>query len=329
MANVTLQSAINTISSEIDSVVSSVSAKQDKISTVGNTNLLLAPSSAGGQPSSKPVSDFVLKSEVQNSLTSTSTNTPLSANQGKVLQDTKSPLNTTLSDNSSDSLPATASGTLVSKIQALRDNIKFLFSRGGLLFSRNGTVVGVTVAAPSVVIKSQPLYPPKLFSYDGQICDVLLYSDGNSDISGEATFHGVMSDPVSRTCYGELLLRYSDLWLAKGSGVLSASGTRNVLSYKNLISNFCANIGQYLSSDNIDLILPLSTQAIGKAILSVKAGQNVPSYFMGSFEIAQTDNGDIQAEGGVAISGGTVCKIIWEYSLRVSLRYNGSNPYFL
>ena len=55
-------------------------------------------------------------------------NKPISTATQSAL-DAKSPLNTTLTDNAgSSTLPVTASGTLVSKIQALRDNAKYLLA---------------------------------------------------------------------------------------------------------------------------------------------------------------------------------------------------------
>ena len=55
-------------------------------------------------------------------------NKPISTATQSAL-DAKSPLNTTLTDNAgSSTLPVTASGTLVSKIQALRDNVKYILA---------------------------------------------------------------------------------------------------------------------------------------------------------------------------------------------------------
>jgi hypothetical protein len=68
-ADTALQTLIGTLSSltttdktsvvnALNSVVTALGNKQDKLTATGNTNLLVAPATAGGQPAIKPISDF-------------------------------------------------------------------------------------------------------------------------------------------------------------------------------------------------------------------------------------------------------------------------------
>jgi hypothetical protein len=64
----TLTTTAKTVVGAINELVTSIATKQPKLTATGATNLLLAPASAGGQPTTKPVADFATAAEVTKKL---------------------------------------------------------------------------------------------------------------------------------------------------------------------------------------------------------------------------------------------------------------------
>lgn len=65
-------------------VKTAVDTKQDKITATGNTNLLVAPTTAGGQPTTKPISDFAAAINRTITLTGDTTSTAITDTGGNL-----------------------------------------------------------------------------------------------------------------------------------------------------------------------------------------------------------------------------------------------------
>ncbi len=65
-------------------VKTAVDTKQDKITATGNTNLLVAPTTAGGQPTTKPISDFAAAINRTITITGDTTSTAITDTGGNL-----------------------------------------------------------------------------------------------------------------------------------------------------------------------------------------------------------------------------------------------------